>query len=389
VNNLSSHNLNSNYAKKIKVLQLGNAGDLYGAERWILALIKHLDPTKIESWVASVRDEPALKAPFCFEAEKFGIKSQIFDVYGKFNFAAITQLRKFILANDINIIHTHHYKTDIIGFFATKGTACKIVSTPHGWSKDMDFKLWCYEMLDRCVFLLLDAVAPLSEDIYRPLQNIPILKNKLYLIENGVDISEIDAVTANDLAIKQLKKKNTHLIGYIGQLISRKGLDVLLEAAAKITSLDWRIILIGDGEQKNELVQIAQRLNILDRVEFLGFRADRIAFLKGFDVFVLPSKLEGIPRCLMEALAAEVPVVASDIPGCRDLITTNETGLLFSQDSPDDLAQKIIKVGADKTMQMKFKQNGRQLIMEKFSAARMAEQYAHLYYNMVTNQSVG
>ena len=104
---------------------------------------------------------------------------------------------------------------------------------------------------------------------------------------------------------------------------------------------------------------------------------DRISFLKGFDVFALPSKLEGIPRCLMEALAA-------DIPGCRNIITSNETGLLFPKNRPEELAKQIIKLAQDKILQKKLKQNGRQRIIEKFSAARMAQQYVELFVNLLS-----
>ena len=312
-------------------------------------------------------------------AGKFGIPTKIFDSYGKFNFFAVSQLRKFILENDIDIIHTHHYKTDLIGLLATKGTSCRVISTPHGWSKEMDFKLWCYEMLDRCIFPLFDAVVPLSEDVYLSLHNIPLLKQKLALIRNGVDISEIDDITTKNSEMEKWRAGNTFIIGYIGQIILRKGLDILLKAVAQLTALNWRLILIGEGEQKHALEQLAKHLNISDQVDFLGFRADRLSFLKEFDCFVLPSKLEGIPRCLMEALAAEIPVIASDIPGCCDLITTDKTGLLFTQNRPEELANQIIKLANDTTLQEKLKEKGRQLIIDKFSAARMARKYVELF----------
>ncbi|MBL7048840.1 MAG: glycosyltransferase [Nitrospira sp.] len=369
--------------KKIKVLQLGSPGELYGAERWILALVKYLDINTIETWVASIRDEPELEASICHEAEKYGLHMKIFDAYGKFNFSAISQLKRFIVDQDIDIIHTHHYKTDIIGLLSTRGTKCKAVSTPHGWSKAMDFKLCCYELMDRCIFPFFDAVVPLSEDIYRPLTYIPGLKNKLELIINGVDVSEIDEASVSIEKLEELENENYYIIGYIGQIIYRKGLDILLKAVAKINTIDWRLILIGEGEQRDELELLASSLNISDRVMFLGFRADRLSLLKKFDCFVLPSKLEGIPRCLMEALTAGIPVLASDIPGCRDLIEDKETGILFRQDRPDELSEKVAMLAHDTKLQEKLKRNGRNLIIEKFSAERMAVNYTKLYSSLV------
>jgi len=84
-----------------------------------------------------------------------------------------------------------------------------------------------------------------------------------------------------------------------------------------------------------------QSQGLEDRVTFLGFRSDAVAHLKTFDVFVLPSLMEGIPRCIMEAMACGVPVVVSDIPGNRDLIVPDETGLLFPPGDSRELAQRL------------------------------------------------
>ena len=155
---------------KIRVLQLGSPTGLYGAERWILALIKHLDPEKVESIVAVIKDDPTLDAPLCREARKLGFRSHSIDAHGKVNFSAVKLLRKFIRENNIHVLHSHGYKTDLIGLVATRGTGCKIISTPHGWSQQADFKLRCYEFIDRLSFPLMDAVVPLSEKVYEGLR---------------------------------------------------------------------------------------------------------------------------------------------------------------------------------------------------------------------------
>ena len=138
--------------KPIKVLQLGSPTGMYGAERWILALIKHLDPQKVTSIVGVIKDDDNQDAPLCQEAEKLGFRTQFFEAHGKINFSVIKQLREFIRQEKLDILHTHFYKTDIIGLLATRGTTCKIISTPHGWTESPDFKLRLYEAIDRMVF---------------------------------------------------------------------------------------------------------------------------------------------------------------------------------------------------------------------------------------------
>ena len=212
----------------LRVLQLGSPTGLYGAERWILALVKHLNPAKVESIVATVKDNSALKVPLCREASKLGVRTKLFKVYGKINLDALRQLQQFIRKEKIDIIHTHQYKQDIIGLIAAMKTGCRVISTPHGWSTHADLKLRCYELLDRCLFPFFDAVVPLSRELQQELSKIPLLKRKLRLIENGVDLTEVDEVMNFAPEIMRWREEGVFLIGYIGQLILRKGLDVLL-----------------------------------------------------------------------------------------------------------------------------------------------------------------
>jgi len=374
------------YPKKIKVLQLGSPLGLYGAERWILALIRHLDTINVESFVASIKDEPHLKVQLCIEAEKLGFPLKIIESYGKFNLLAVSHLRKFIIENEINILHTHHYKTDIIGLFATLATSCKIVSTPHGWTKRPDLKLWVYELFDRLIFSFFDAIAPLSENLCKSLSVIPTIKNKLHYIRNGVDINEIEDVKEIANEIESLKSEGYFVIGYIGRLIPGKGLDILLKAVAKYSEPHWIVVIIGEGELLSELKSMVQEFNISKQVIFLGFRPNRLAYLKGFDTFVLPSRSEGIPRCLMEAMVAGIPVVASDIPGCRDLVDGKTTGLLFRLDKPKQLAYSIKRISSDPILRESLCRNAREFILLHFSAARMANEYEKLYFKLYKSQ---
>lgn len=367
---------------RLKVLHLGNPTGLYGAERWILALVKHLDKEKIDSVVASIKDDSNLKVPLCKEAEKIGIKTHIFKAYGKANFGAIFLLRNFIRQKKINIIHTHGYKTDIIGVLATKGTSCKIITTPHGWTNNPDLKLWSYELLDRVFFLFMDKVVPLSNGLCNSLSGFPIIKSKLTLILNGVDISEIDNTKKSNDEITSLKYKNKFIIGYIGRLVNGKGLDCLLNAVSMLKKVNWHLLLIGEGEERKNLEKLADSLGIRENVDFLGFREDRLSFLKGFDLFVLPSHSEGTPRCLMEAMAARVPVIASDIKGCRVLIKHGKTGILFPVGDAKALARMIEEVAASKALRISMSKTAREFVEENFSASRMAKEYESLYFSL-------
>jgi glycosyltransferase involved in cell wall biosynthesis len=363
---------------RVRVLHLGSPTGLYGAERWILALINNVDRSKIDSAVAVIIDDPDLKADLCQQAELLHVPATKIVAYGKINLSAVTQLKTYIQENEIDILHTHGYKTDIIGLLATLGTKCRIITTPHGWSVNAGIKLKIYETLDRIALCFFDRVVPLSEELYAGLKLNPFVRNKLQLISNGVDLIDIDREEHINSEINQWKSDGYFVIGYIGQLIPRKGLDLLLIALTKLQA-NWKLAIIGDGESQQELLQLARSLHLEDRIKFFGFRSDRLSYLRGFDLFVLPSHLEGVPRCLMEAMACRVPVVASDIPGCRDLIKNGINGLLFAQGDVHALQDVLTIVMNDAMHRKQLGHMGRKSIEDDWSASRMAVKYEQLY----------
>jgi glycosyltransferase involved in cell wall biosynthesis len=126
------------------------------------------------------------------------------------------------------------------------------------------------------------------------------------------------------------KNNSGKIVGYVGQMIPRKGLLDLISAFDSLyqENQSLKLQLLGDGSQRNSLEVQAAAQASSEAIEFLGFRSDRLELLSRFDLFVMTSSLEGIPRCIMEAMAVGVPVVAYDIPGVDQLVKHGETGLL-------------------------------------------------------------
>jgi glycosyltransferase involved in cell wall biosynthesis len=201
-------------------------------------------------------------------------------------------------------------------------------------------------------------------------------ERKLRLIGNALDLAEIQ-----EAAVPARRPDGDFVLGYIGQLLRRKNLECLLTAFARLARSrgNLRLTIVGEGPLAGDLRRLAVSLGLDGRVTFTGYRADRLAMLKTFDVLVLPSWREGIPRCLMEAMAARVPVVASDIPGSRELIHDGRTGLLFRPEDPDQLAQVIATVLDRQELRQALIEQAHAYVARHCSASRMAEAYAHLY----------
>ena len=155
-----------------------------------------------------------------------------------------------------------------------------------------------------------------------------------------------------------------------------------MHALARHGAPNWHLIVIGTGPQEMELIKLANTLKIDDRIDFLGFRQDRLSFLKGFDVFVLASFSEGTPRCVMEAMAARIPVAASDIEGCRNLIRHGETGMLFPAGDSQVLAERIHTLTSDSALLSQTVSAANSFINTHYSAARMAREYEKLFITL-------
>lgn len=365
-----------------RVMQLGTAGPLYGAERWILALCRSLDPEQVESHIAVINDlADATTSPLTAAAQELGLNAYDFAAPGKFSLTGVRTLRDLIRQHRIEIVHTHGYKADAMALLAVRGTQAKVLATPHGWSHDAGLKLRLYEWLDRQMFQLVDAVAPLSPDLAQSLEPSLGRSGKLTLIPNGVDLIEIDSATGIDPQIAELHQRGP-VVGYVGQLIARKDIPTLLRAFAAWDRSDASLVLVGEGDQRAALEADATALGIAPRTLFAGWRPDRIHWIRGMDLFVLPSMVEGMPRCLMEAMAARVPVAASDIPGSRDLVRHGETGQLFP---PGDVAALIacLKSLDDQSHLQAMVATARHEIEAEHSGASMARRYERLFAEIV------
>lgn len=357
----------------------------YGAERWILALGKNMNDPMMPCDLAITLEADNGHVELAREYSALGKTVHRIKVGGRFDLRMILQLAKLIRSQQIDIIHTHGYKSDIIGLLAARLCGIKAISTPHGFVGLNDWKLKLYFTIGNKFLKWFDRVVPLSRQLCRDMQDLGVRQDKVDYIQNGVDIDEVDQliVTAADESEKPMHKQR---IGFIGQITQRKNLvdiiDIFNTLAAKHHNLE--LVLLGDGDQLEEMQAYAQASAAAEAITFLGFRENRLNWLKTFDLFVMTSKLEGIPRCLMEAMAMQIPVAAYDIPGIDQLVTHNTTGLLATYGDQAALADCWEQLLLDKALSEQLAKSGRQFIVEHFSAQRMAHEYSELYQDLLT-----
>lgn len=286
----------------------------------------------------------------------------------------------------VDIIHTHSgcwHKAAIAGRLSgVKG----IIYTEHGRSVPDSRTI---VMLDKIISRFTDHIIPVSHDLEEYLKyKIKIDHRKIYKIENGIDTNYFEALPKNKSLMKELDiPEDCFVIGNIARLALIKDHKTLIQAfsLALKTCPNMKLIIVGDGAERENLEELIQKLKLVDNVMFLGFRRDIKELLSIFDVFALSSISEGTSITILEAMASGKPIIAANVGGNSNLIIDGETGFLVRPKMVDDFAEKIIFLNKKREVIRDMGVNGARFIKENFSAEKMTRRYEALYYKLMKN----
>lgn len=222
-----------------------------------------------------------------------------------------------------------------------------------------------------------DRFVALNEKVVEELTAVHIPNSRIIELPNGVETDAIPAKTNYALHAP------ARLI-FVGRLHSQKGIDTLLHAVRQLVEHhDVCLHLLGDGPLKAELVDLANQLGIAERVLFHGQTDDVLTHLQEADLFVLPSRAEGLSNALLEAMSCGLPVVVSAIPGNVDVIEHEQNGLRFTVDDPDSLAQNLATLLTNANQRKRLGCQARQTVECRYSLSAVADQYIDLYQNLL------
>lgn len=376
--------------KKINVLQFICPAGLYGAEMWILALARKLDPEKVNCELAVTFESKDQNIEIEKRFRRLGLVSHIIEMAGRFDPLIIPKLVALVKKKKIDIIHTHGYKSDIIGLMVSKIAGIKAVATPHGFENMKDLKLKLFMWLGGVSLRFFDEVVPLSEELRKDILKLGVDHRRVKLIMNGVDIDEIESEKKCRIGA-EFGDRRDKKIGYVGQMAYRKNVGDLITAFDLLNRMhkDVKLILIGDGPMRGDLEKYANSLPSSEQIEFTGYREDRLKIVKELDLFCMTSSLEGIPRSMMEAMCMGVAVAAYNIPGVDRLIIHEKTGLLSPLGDVEKLKDSFGRLLFDPEFSGLIKANGKSHIYDNFSNYRMAEEYTKLYNRILPSAAEG
>jgi glycosyltransferase involved in cell wall biosynthesis len=211
------------------------------------------------------------------------------------------------------------------------------------------------------------------------------------LIPNGVDITRFHPICADSSAAASQCQQNerSHIVVCVSKLRYEKGIDVLLRAWCLVQqeSPQSRLIIVGDGPLQEQLERMAGTLGIADCVEFTGLQSDVLGQLYRGCLVVLPSRWEGMPNTLLEAMACGLPCVATRVSGSEDIIQHRVNGLLVEPGDYQSIAQALLTLLHDPVLSRKYGEAARTKIEKDFALELITDRYVELYQKIVARRS--
>jgi glycosyltransferase involved in cell wall biosynthesis len=172
------------------------------------------------------------------------------------------------------------------------------------------------------------------------------------------------------------------VIGSLGRLTEQKGYDLLVRALPGLPNA--RLVLVGDGPERPALERMARGLGVADRLTVTGWVTDAPSHLAGFDLFALPSRWEGMPLGILEAMHAELPVVATDVGSVAEVVSDGDSGYVVAAEDPAALGDRLRRLLADPVLRQRMGERGRALARERYSDTAMAQRYEAIYGRLVS-----
>jgi glycosyltransferase involved in cell wall biosynthesis len=354
---------------KPRILHICSDTNIGGAGRYVLALLTQ--PRLAEQFETAVAcPEGDLAAAL----RRAGIPVLL--VPGadtSFSWQALRSLTALMRSWRPRVVHTHG---SLAGRVAAAWSGARIVYTKHGLaaSEEHSIQVRGAGRLAKkaAVTLFAHRIVAVSEAVKRALIAQGADPGRVVVIPGGVDLSGYAA--ANPLV--------PGVIGAMGRLEREKGFDVLLHAMTQLKG-EARLLIGGDGSQREALTALIGELGLRDRVAMSGFISDVPGFHAQTGLFVLASRSEGMGLVFAEAMAAGRPVVATRVGGVPEVVVDGETGLLVPPDDPGALAGAIDRLLADPALAARMGEAGRRRALELFSAERMADRTAALYVDLL------
>ena len=368
---------------KINILYVIHSLDNGGAETLAIRLAEKLDKNSFRATVCSLSDQGPLR-------ELLESKEVPYFTLGKRDgkdLKVALRLRGVLKKQKMDVIHTHNMGPLLYTYLATLfSQKYKIVHTEHiNMAKELSYSKK-HLMYNRLLYRRLDGFINIAQHLTREYcSRFDLSHTKVETIHNSVDPGKAPSVPTKPLRDQLGVADNVPLIGNISALRPQKDHQTLIRAMKKVCDKIPEAILAiaGEGESQVELKALVEKLGLSQNVKFLGFRSDVDGLLGQFDIFVLSSLYEGLPLCILEAMAAGRPIVATDADGTNEVVRNGETGLLVPLKEPELFADAILTILENPEHAKEMGAIAKKLVEDEHNMDKMIDQYELFYQELL------
>ncbi len=346
-----------------------------GAERLLADMLRHRS-NRFRFSVLCLMRGGALEQ----EIREMGVPVTVLGRRGKVDLGFVTRIARWFRQEHVDVVHTHLFTADSFGRVAARLAGVRAVfSTAHN-------TVVCEGAVRRAVHWALSWVSTrviaCSEEVGRVMREQDHLRSsRLVVIPNGINIDRLAGARGDGVRAEFAVPDDSLLIGVIGRLHPAKGHSDLFAAIAQLRDGGLRptCLVIGSGNSRSELEEESKRLGLADYVVFTGQRSDVPRLLAGLDILAMPSRWEGLPIALLEAMAMSRPIVATRVSGIPEVLQDEDNGLLVPPADPAALARALRRVLTDPELRERLGRRALETLRERYDVSRTARAYEGLY----------
>ena len=355
-----------NQNSKPKVIFLIWALAVGGAERFLLNLVQRFPQERFLIKVVCISH----KGVWAKLLEEAGIELLTVHKRKWLDLMVLPRLISIFRKERPDIVNTHLWTADLWGRLAAILTGVPYIIVTE---QNVDvWKRWYHKMIDKFLFIWTDRVICVSEMVqafYRDHLHVP--QNKLQIIPNAIDLSDFDQSPSSLLA---RGTRDCHpgkfLFVCVARLVKQKAHEILLYSTNILVGQgfeDFHVLIVGDGELRAHLEKLKDSLSLSEWVSFLGIRTDIQSILSSCDAFILSSNYEGLPLSILEAMAAQIPVIATDVGGNSQVVRNDLNGYLVPPKNPGAFALAMSRLLQDKSKARLMGQAGRKIVETEYN----------------------
>jgi len=378
-------------SRKTKIFYLITKGNFGGAQRYVYELATNLPRAEFDISVILGEGESLEKKLKSANVRVIKLASLKRDVNFWQDLLTGWKIWFLFLRERPDIIHLNSSKIGGLGALAGRLAGIKkIIFTGHGWAFNEDRSGLAKKLIAFSHWLTIKfchQIIAVSNETKRQILSLPLINpHKIIVVHNGLPTIKFFEKSLSRREILP-NRNNKFWIGTISELHKNKGLDYLIEAFAATVrvmlgdTLGWslNLIIIGEGEERKSLQKLIDDKKMSDRIFLVGQIPDARSYLKAFDIFTLTSRTEAFPYVILEAGAAGLPIVASEVGGMPEVITSPELGILTPVGNIEEIKKSLLFLIKKPKYRTLAGSNLRRRILANFSIKKMFEKTVELY----------